>query len=238
MLALFGPPAIVPPPPLLPDPATRVSIPRSVHAVPAIPFLTQRSVLLRHVLPLHPKRHGHWGSPSHSDLCCNFSSFTHCLPKLRNHCNVPCCVRVRLPVSIAEDLHVQSAQTRTEKQTRTRETNRANVWLQTVHEQEDQQQITFTHKYPIIKYNVHSFNVSFPRTVPSSPLRLSHSQCNPSPSLSLSTYLTHMKYLHWTIRRPSSHPVFPHLTIRQSQLSIRCYPIHQIPLRVPSTLQQ
>ena len=128
-------------------------------------------------------------------------------------------MRVRLPVSIAEDLHVQSAQTRTEKQTRTRESNRANVWLQTVHEQKDQQQITFTHKCLIIKYNVHSFNVSFPRTVPGSPLRLSHSQCNPSPSLSLSTCLTHMKYLHWTIRRPSSHPVFPHLTIRQSQLS-------------------
>ena len=120
---------------------------------------------------------------------------------------------------IAEDLHVQSAQTWTEKQTRTRESNRANVWLQTVHEQEDQQQITFTHKCPIIKYNVHSFNVPFPRTVPGSPLRLSHSQCNPSPSLSLSTCLTHMKYLHWTIRHPSSHPVFPHLTIRQSQLS-------------------
>ena len=134
-------------------------------------------------------------------------------------CNVPCCVRVRLPVSTAGDLRFQSAQTRTEKQTRTRESNWANVWLQIVLEQEDQQQITFTHKCLIINYNVHSFNVPFPRIVPGSPLRLSHSQCNPSPSLSLSTRLTHMKCLHWTIRPPSSHQVLPHLTIRQSQLS-------------------
>ena len=93
------------------------------------------------------------------------------------------------------------------------------MWLQTLHELEDQQEITLTHKCAIIKYNVHSFNVPFPRTVPGSSLRLSHSQCNPSPSLSLSTHLTHMKCLHWTIRHPSNHPVFPHLTIRQSQLS-------------------
>ena len=103
-------------------------------------------------------------------------------------------------------------------QTRTRESNRANVWLHIVHEQEDQQQITFTHKCPIIKCNVKSFTIPFPLTFPGPPLRLSHSQCNPSPSLSLATSLTHMKCLHWTIWRPSSHPVLPHLTIRQSQL--------------------
>ena len=119
----------------------------------------------------------------------------------------PYVCRCQLPEIFAFELHEHG-----------RKTNRANVWLQTVHEQEDQQQITFTHKCPIIEYNVHSFNVPFPRTVPGSPLRLSHSQCNPSPSLSLSTNLTHMKCLHWTIRRPSSHPVFPHLTIRQSQV--------------------
>ena len=142
-----------------------------------------------------------------------------------------------MPVSTARDLCIRSTQTRTENQTKTRDSNRANVWLQIVHEQEDQQQITFTHKCPIIKCNVESFTIPFHLTFPGPPLRLSHSQCNPSPSLSLSTSLSHMKCLHWTIRHPSSHPMLPHLTIRQSQLpsdatqSIKShyeFPIHYI----------
>ena len=59
---------------------------------------------------------------------------------------------------------------------------------------------------------------------------------HPFPSLSHSTILTHMKYLHWTIQHPSSHPVFPHLTIRQSQLTSDATQYHQIPLQVSSTL--
>ena len=100
------------------------------------------------------KRHGTQGG------------FSNLQVRLTCMCNVPCCVHVRILVSIAGDLCVQSTQTWTENKTRTRESNRANLWLQTVHEQEDQQQITFTHKCPIIKCNVESFTIPFPLTVP------------------------------------------------------------------------
>ena len=44
---------------------------------PTIPLPMQLcSVLQLHMLPPHLKRLDHWGSPSHSELCSNFSSFT------------------------------------------------------------------------------------------------------------------------------------------------------------------
>ena len=162
----MNPPLTFPPPALPLVLASRVPVPHCVDASPiALPPM-RHSILPWRVLPLHPKQLCHWGSPSHSDLCCNFSSFTLHLPTLQNHYNVPCCVHIRMPVSTAKDPCIQSAPTRTENKTRTRESNRANVWLQTSHKQEDQQQITFPHKCPIIKFNVQSFTIPFPMSRP------------------------------------------------------------------------
>ena len=48
---------------------------------------------------------------------------------------------------------------------------------------------------------------------------------------------TPMKYLYWTIRHLSNHPLFPHLTIRQSPMPSDANKYNQIPLQLSSRLQ-
>ena len=52
--------------------------------------------------------------------------------------------------------HSRAARTLMENKTEFGRADKANVWLQPIHEQEAKQQITFTHKCPIMQYNVQS----------------------------------------------------------------------------------
>ena len=108
--------------------------------------------------------------------------------------------------------HSRAAQTLTENKPRFGRADKANVWVQPGHEQEARQHITFTHKCPIMKYNVQSGII--PSFVPlhhpgptSSVIPLVNATLLP-PSC-IPPFLTH-SLTNWTIRPvPLGHPISP-----------------------------